>query len=579
MTDQLNAAIKASIGADTLELPFGGHALLDAPLINKGSAFTDAERGALGLHGLLPADVLTMDAQLWRVKQSLADKSTDLEKHIYLRSLQDRNETLFYRFVVDSLKEVMPLIYTPTVGLACQQFSKIYRKPRGLYVSFPHRSRISEILAAAPTPDPRIIVVTDGQRILGLGDQGAGGMGIPIGKLSLYIGCGGINPAQTLPIILDVGTDNQGLLEDPDYIGWRHPRVGDDDYYAFVEEFVTAVETAFPGVLLQFEDFALPHALPLLERYRERFLCFNDDIQGTAAVAVSTVLSATRQLGENIANQRVVMVGAGSAGCGIAELIIRGMSAHGISDAEARERIFMVDRNGLVIDIQPNLTPAQTKLAQPRARLTDWSDGKDGYFDLLATVKNAAPTVLIGVAGVPGLFTEAVIRAQAERAARPVVLPLSNPTSRAEGTPADILAWTEGRALVATGSPFDPVELPGLSKRIISQCNNSYIFPGIGLGVVHSGATRVSDAMMLASADALAESAGLMSEGAGALLPPLDRVREVSVKIAVAVARQAAQEGLAAPFEGDLDAAMRAAMWEPRYRPVTIAAGVLHESA
>jgi len=571
MAESLQAALKASIGKPAITVPRGGHRLLEVPLINKGEAFDDGERTALGLHGLLPPDVLDIEVQLRRCAKAMAAKDTPLEKHIYLRALQDTNETLFYRFILEHLTEVMPIIYTPTVGEACQQFSEIYRRPRGLYVAYPNRDRLRDMLAACPVPDPKVIVVTDGQRILGLGDQGAGGMGIPIGKLSLYTACGGIDPAQTLPILLDVGTDNQALLDNEDYIGWRHPRIDDEKYYAFVEDFVMALEEAYPGVMLQFEDFALPHALPLLERYRDRVLCFNDDIQGTAAVAVSTILSASRHLGQRVSDQRVVIVGAGSAGCGIAELIVLAMRQSGLSDAEARARILMVDRQGLVIADQDGLTLAQTRLAQQRSHLTAWTGGKDGAYDLVATIDNAKPSILLGVAGVPGLFTEAAIRTMARHVHRPIVLPLSNPTSRAEGIPSDIMAWTEGAAYVASGSPFGSVVAKG-QEWVVSQCNNSYIFPGIGLGVVVSKARRVTDEMFLAAADALAEAATTYNAGPGALLPPLTKVREVSVKIAAALANKAVEQGHAnpLPLPGDVEAIMRDAMWYPAYRPVEL---------
>ena len=567
MSDPLLQALKASIGEKEIAVPVGGHVLLDTPLVNKGEAFSEEERSELGLHGLLPPDVLDMETQLQRVDQAIAKKPTPLEKYIYLRALQDTNEVLYFRYVVDRLTEIMPIIYTPTVGLACQQFSEIFRRPRGLYISYPNRDRIDEMLAAAPVPDPKLIVVTDGQRILGLGDQGAGGMGIPIGKLSLYTGCGGIDPGRTLPIQLDVGTDNPELLANPEYIGWRHRRIADDEYYAFFDRFVEAVEKAYPGVMLQFEDFALPHALPLLERYRDKILCFNDDIQGTAAVAVSTVLSASRVLGRSISDQNVVMVGAGSAGCGIAELIVLAMRSKGLSEAEARARVFMVDRNGLVIDDQPNLTPAQKKLAHPRGEVAAWSGGVDGTYDLASTVTNAKAGILIGVAGVPGLFTEKVIRQMAANTDRPVILPLSNPTSRAEGIPHEILEWTGGTALIATGSPFDPVERPD-GAHVISQCNNSYIFPGIGLGVLTAGIRRVTDEMFLASAEALAAAAAEIPAGKAALLPPLSRARDVSIHIAAAVAEKAIEQGHADPISGDFRAVMKAAMWQPDYKPV-----------
>lgn len=559
--------IKAQRGQDHLTTDLPAHLLLDVPLLNKGSAFTEDERGELGLHGLLPPEIETLDTQVARAYEAYRSKDTDIGRHIYLRQLQDTNETLFYRLLLDHLAEMMPMIYTPTVGAACQRFSHIYRRARGLFLSWPNRDRLDEMLASAPI-DPDVIVVTDGERILGLGDQGAGGMGIPIGKLSLYTACGGIDPAATLPIVLDVGTNNEERLNDPFYLGWRHPRITGADYDNFIEAFVSAVQKRWPDVLLQWEDFAQPNAAPILARYRDRLCTFNDDIQGTASVALGTLLAALEVTGARLTDQRVVVLGGGSAGCGIAEQILGGMVDAGLDAAEARKRFYMVDRNGLIVEGMGGLTPAQTRLAQSREAVADWQPGGAGTLDLTTTIRHAKATVLIGVCGVPDTFIESAVRAMAENTARPVIFPLSNPTSRAEGKPADILAWTDGRAMVATGSPFDPVAVDGRNIRI-AQCNNSYIFPGMGLGILASGARRVSDGMFMAAARALADCAPALKDPDAPLLPPLTDVRQVSERIARAVAKRAQDEGHAPAADDQTTAeAIARRMWQPRYVPI-----------
>lgn len=561
--DTVAKALDAISGADVVTAPLRGRQLLDEPLWNKGTAFSDEERTAFGLHGLLPPQIETLDEQVSRAYQAYAAKTEDLERHIYLRALQDTNEVLFYRLILEHLPEMMPMIYTPVVGLACQRFSEIYRRPRGLFVSYPQREWMDAMLDAVATPEPQVIVVTDGERILGLGDQGVGGMGIPIGKLSLYTACGGIDPVHTLPVVLDVGTNNQALLDDPYYIGWRHERVGGEDYYAFVDRFVEAVVRRFPNVLLQWEDFAQPHAAPLLAKYRDRLCTFNDDIQGTAAVALGTLMAACRATGVRLADQRIAVLGAGSAGCGIAEEIAQGLESEGLSESEARSRLYMVDRAGLLLDGMSGLMDFQAHLAQHRDAVQGWTMAPDGTIGLQQVIENAKPTVLIGVAGVPGLFTEAAIRAMAGYAERPIVMPLSNPTSRVEATPADLLAWTDGRAVVATGSPFAPVEHDG-RRHVIAQCNNSYIFPGMGLAVRAVAARRVTDEMFLAAARVLASCAPAIADPAAALLPPLSDVRSVSAKIAVAAAETAIEQGHAEPVD-DLEARVAATMWAPEY--------------
>jgi len=552
---------------DPISVSKRGTALLSDPALNKGTAFTISERDAFGLHGLLPVHVETIEDRADRVRAQLDAEPDLLRKHMLLRAVQDDDETLFLRVLLDDIEGLLPIVYTPVVGAACQNFSRIYQHPRGLFLSYPEVDRITEMLRSIPN-DRRVevIVVTDGERILGLGDQGADGLGIPIGKLSLYSACGGIDPDATLPIVLDVGTNNTDRREDPEYLGWRHERVVGPDYDAFVEAVVQAVIEVFPDVLFQFEDFAEHHAHLLLDRYRDRLCTFNDDIQGTATVALAATLSALRQTNRHLADQRIVIVGAGSAGSGIAEQIIAAMVADGRTDAEARARFFMVDRPGLLLDDLGGLEPFQVPLAQSRASVADWTLDDPSTVSLLDVIRNARPSVLIGVTGVFGLFTEDVVRAMADADDSPIIFPLSNPTSRAEATAADVLAWTDGRALVATGSPFDPVEIGGVTHTI-AQSNNAYIFPGIGLGVRASGATRVSDEMFMAAAHALAASVDARRPG-DSILPPLSEIRVVSRAIAIAVGAQAQAQGLApSTTTTELEAAVDAKTWQPEYLP------------
>jgi malate dehydrogenase (oxaloacetate-decarboxylating) len=544
-----------------LYIPYAGPALLEMPLLNKGSAFTREERLEFNLIGLLPQNVESIEEQAERAYRQYRQCHSDLDRHIHLRAIQDDNETLYYHLVMEHLEEMLPIIYTPTVGQACEEFSNIYRSHRGLFVSYTDRERIDDILRSATKDKVKVIVVTDGERILGLGDQGIGGMGIPIGKLALYTACGGISPAYTLPIMLDVGTNNQALLDDPMYMGWRHPRISQEEYDAFLDEFIAAVKRRWPNVLLQFEDFAQANAVPLLERYRDELCCFNDDVQGTAAVAVGTLMAACQARDETIADQRVVFVGAGSAGCGIAEQVVVAMQAEGLSEKEARRRVYMVDREGLVTSDQEWLRDFQRRLAHDPELVKDWQNQS-----LLEVARHVKPTVLIGVSGQPGLFSEDVVRAMHVGCERPVIMPLSNPTSRAEATPADVIEWTDGQALVATGSPFPPVEHDGKTYPI-AQCNNAYIFPGIGLGVVASGARRVTDTMLMTASRALAREAPLVKEGEGSLLPALSQIRELSKSIAFDVAAQAQQEGVALRTDGiKLRQAIERSSWTPEYR-------------
>ncbi|QSX33050.1 NAD-dependent malic enzyme [Shewanella avicenniae] len=548
-----------------LYMPFAGPALLEAPLINKGSAFTEEERTSFNLEGLLPYYIETIEEQASRAYDQFRSFNNALDKHIYLRNIQDTNETLFYRLVQNHITEMMPIIYTPTVGLACEKFSKNWRRNRGLFISYPAKERIDDILNNSTRHKVKVIVITDGERILGLGDQGIGGMGIPIGKLSLYTSCGGISPAYTLPITLDVGTDNPHLLEDPMYMGWRHSRVGGEEYAEFVDSVLEAIHRRWPDALIQFEDFAQKNAMPLLQRYKDKYCCFNDDIQGTAAVTVGSLLAACKAANTQLSEQRIAFLGAGSAGCGIAEAIVAQMVSEGISDEQARRQVFMVDRWGLLQDNMPNLHNFQSVLAQKREHIEHWTNFCDNI-SLLDVVNNAKPTILIGVSGAPGLFSEEIIRAMHSHCARPIVFPLSNPTSRVEATPKDILYWTDAQALVATGSPFEPVVVDGKTYEI-AQCNNSYIFPGIGLGVLATGASRVSNEMLMASSRALAECSPLALNGEGSLLPCLEEIHTVSKHIAFAVGKVAIEQGYALPKTDELlQQAIEDNFWKPEYR-------------
>ena len=553
-------------GAQYLQTPLSGHELLDQPLLNKGTAFTAAERRELGLTGLLPPGVSTPEVQLARIYGNYRQKTSNLERYIHLVSLQDRNETAFYRLLNEHLVEMMPIIYTPVVGEACQAYSRIYRRPRGLYIAYPQRDSIDAALANLGPQDISIVVVTDGERILGLGDLGVGGMGIPIGKLSLYTVCAGIHPASTLPVILDVGTNNQELLNDPLYVGWRHERIRGAEYDAFVEAFVVALGKRFPRVLLQWEDFARHNAARLLERYRDRLCSFNDDIQGTGAVALAVAMAGAAAGGTRFADQRVVLLGAGSAAAGITRQLVTGMRSDGLSEDEARRRIWLVDAPGLVHSQQQDLDAFKTEFARPFDTVADWA-GAPGHIPLLEVVKRVRPTILIGAAAQPQAFNEAVVREMARHVTRPMILPLSNPTSKCEALPVDLINWTEGRALIATGSPFDDVEYQGRKIRI-GQCNNAYIFPGVGLGVIAAQARRVTDAMFIAAARTLSELAPVRRDPSLALLPQLREVREVAQRVAVAVAVQAQRDGVADELPDDeLVRRIDATRWTPEYLP------------
>src|SRR4051812_3206420 len=546
-----------------------GRHLLANRFHNKGTAFSLAERDLLGLNGLLPPVVEDLETQLLRVRSEFDAAHGDVARHIFLRALQANNSVLFYRFLIDNLEELLPIVYTPTVGLACQEWSRMYRREHGLYVSWADRHRIRELLDNALSPDGLgidvdVIVATDGERILGLGDLGVGGMGIPIGKLALYTAVGGVDPERTLPVFLDVGTDNEALLSDPLYLGWRHRRLRDGEYDELIDAFVDAVAARCPRVLLQWEDFAQRNANRLLTTHRDRICSFNDDIQGTAAVAVAAIVGGMRISRTPLADLRVVIVGAGSAGVGIARQVVGALTSAGLSAAEARRRCWLVDRDGLLHDRLDGLLDFQMEFVRPLASVSGLGDDA-GHITLLDVVRHVAPHALVGVTGQPGLFTESVIRAQAAAVVRPIVLPLSNPTPRAEAIPGDVLAWSDGRALVGTGSPFPPVTI-GTDVHTITQVNNLYLFPGLGRGVVAVGARRISDSMLSAAATAIGSVAPL---GAAplTLLPPLARVGDVADAVALAVARQAVAEGLADPLDDEhIEKAVEAHKWRAQYR-------------
>ncbi|MFZ0546281.1 MAG: NAD-dependent malic enzyme [Candidatus Promineifilaceae bacterium] len=529
--------------------------LLHNPEFNKGTAFTCDERDALGLRGLLPPRVFTQEQQEMRVLENFERKPNDLEKYIYMISLADRNEALFYRVVVDNLAKMMPIIYTPTVGKACQQYAHIFRRPRGLYISAEDRGQIASILANWPHDDVRVIVVTDGERILGLGDLGANGMGIPVGKLSLYTACAGVPPSQTLPITLDVGTNNESLLNDPLYIGLRQPRLRGAAYEELVEELVTAANDRYPQLLIQFEDFATENAFSLLEKYRGEVCTFNDDIQGTAGVTLACLYSALRLTDGELKDQRLLFLGAGEAGTGIANLTVSAMMEEGLTEEEARLRCWFVDSKGLVVQSRQDLSSYKRTYAHDHAFLPDF----------LSAVQTLKPTAIIGACGRPHMFTKEILETMAELNERPIVFSLSNPTSQSECTAEEAYRYTDGRAIFASGSPFDPVKYNGRTF-VPAQGNNSYVFPGIGLGVMVSGARLVTDEMFMAAAKALALEVSEADLEIGCVMPPLARVREVSVHLATAVARIAYERGLAAvPEPDDLESAVREAMYQPEY--------------
>jgi malate dehydrogenase (oxaloacetate-decarboxylating) len=557
-------------GSWSVEVWKRGSAVLGDPLLNKGTAFSIEERRLFGLDGLLPFGVTDRRLQVDRAYEHVTAKGDEpLEQYVAMAALQDRNETLFHQVLSDHVEELLPIVYTPTVGTAALRFSHLFRRGRGLWITPDHRGRIHEVLAHARSDDIRLIVVTDNERILGLGDQGAGGMVIPVGKLALYTLGAGIHPAFTLPVSLDVGTDNRSLLDDPLYAGWPHPRLRGPEYDALVDEFVDAVRRRWPGALLQWEDFKKDNAFRLLDRHRSSILSFNDDIQGTGAVATAGILAACRLTGRKASDQRVLLVGAGAAGIGIARQLRHAMTAGGAPAPETAPRIALTDTQGLLLQGRRGLAASKAEFAWPAARAT--ALGLGATSTLLGIVEAFAPTVIVGTTGEPGIFDRPLIEAMARRVDRPLVMALSNPTSKTEAVPADVVAWSKGRAIVATGSPFDPVSYRG-AEIPVPQCNNVYVFPGVGLGAIVSGASQTTDGMFTAAAEALADQVDDAALERGALYPPLADLRAVSRRIASAVARAAGDDGVGPPMGDDeIEAALDREIWDlsyPRLVPI-----------
>jgi malic enzyme len=559
-------------GKTRLAVPYRGARLLRHPMYTKGTAFTQEERKALGLEGLLPHSVSTMEQQSERIYANITRKKDPLEKFIGLAALQDRNEHLFYRLLIDHIEEFLPIVYTPTVGQACQEFSHIFRRARGIWITPEHRGHIHEVLGNAPFDDVRLIVVTDNERILGLGDQGAGGMGIPIGKLALYTAAAGIPPWQTLPISLDVGTDNKALIEDELYLGWRAPRLRGAEYDALVDEFVHAVKRRFPKAILQWEDFKKVTAFTLLDRYRKVLTSFNDDIQGTSAVAVAGMIAGSRATGIPLKEQRIVILGAGAAGVGIARLLRDALKTAGLEGEALISAIANLDSHGFLVDDKPISDVHKRPFAWPAALAEKHGLGTGLPRDLLAVVRALKPTMLIGTSGEPGVFTEEVIREMARHAKRPLVFPMSNPTSKSEAKPVDLMEWTEGRALVATGSPFSPVTHLG-KTHVIGQGNNAFIFPGVGLGLMVAEAREVTEGMFVAAARRLAEEVHQSDLDAGSLFPSTSQIRHVTAKVAESVVQAVRDQGLANRVltDAEIPQAVAAAMWNPVYLPIEAA--------
>src|SRR5919109_1500827 len=562
-----------------IETELSGKDLMSDPVLNKGTAFNYEERIRFDLHGLLPPVIETLELQCVRAYEAYKRKGDDLERHIFLRALQDTNETLFYALLYRHIAEMAPIIYTPIVAQSAITFSHIYRRPRGLFLSYPLAEKMDEMIENRPYRDVDVIVVTDGERVLGIGDQGAGGMSIPIGKLSLYTVIGGIDPKRTLPILLDVGTNNQERLHDPEYIGWRHERMTGQPYWDFVDKFASCIKRKLPNILLQWEDFAKSHARPILDKYRESLCTFNDDIQGTAAVTLGGIYKALKITGKNFSDQRVVILGAGSAGTGIAEYVLQAMMAEGMDEDKALRHFFILDSKGLLQTSRTNLSEVQQKFAQPSELASGWSASEGKKIGLAEVIKNISATILIGVSSQPNQFTESIIREMARKVDRPIIFPLSNPSDRAEAAPKDLIQWTEGHALIATGTEFPPVSFNDKTFKI-AQCNNFYIFPAIGLAVVASEAKRVTDKMMIAAASALGNFQDAKSNNDGdadadaesPLLPPIENMRDIAIHIAIKVALQAQQDGVAPEMsEQKVSDQVQKKFWIPEYRNYKVA--------
>jgi malate dehydrogenase (oxaloacetate-decarboxylating) len=565
---EISIRIDTATGQKYMAVSQKGMAVLLDPLTNKGTAFTHGERDELDLHGLMPPIVSTMRQQLDRTYENFEAKTTNLERFIYLTGLQDRNETLFYRLLYEHIDEMMPIVYTPVVGEACQKFSHIYRRPRGLYVSFDQRHNIERILKNSGIKNPSVLVVTDGERILGLGDQGAGGMGIPIGKLSLYTLCAGVSPYSTLPVMLDVGTDNEERLKDPLYLGLRQMRIRGEAYQQFLDDFVAAVQKVFPRVILQWEDFLKGNAIKQLKRFRGKLCTFNDDIQGTASVVVAGLYGAMRITGMPMRDQRIVIAGAGASAQGISDLIVSALTEDGLTRDEAIRRIWTTDTKGLVTGSRPALDDFKATYARPAAEVDGYRCRDRSFVTLVEVIANARSTILIGTSGTAGTFTEEIVHAMAEINDRPIIFPLSNPTSKSECTPEQAIQWSNGRAIVATGSPFAPVSYNGKRFRI-GQCNNSFIFPGVGLGLTVSGARTATDGVFLDAAKSLAGQVTAQDLAECAVYPELKRIRDCSHSVACATVRRAVREGHAdKELIENLEETVRRAMWFPTYLPI-----------
>ena len=554
-------------GEDYYEVHIRGAQLLASALLNKGACFSQEERLSLELEGFLRAEISTIEAQVERSLAMYRRKTDDLERYIFLQGLLDRDETLFYRLLAENLEEIVPIVYTPTVGQACLQLSHITRRFRGVYLTPDNIASIDRIFQSVSLPQVNLIVVTDGERILGLGDLGSDGMGIPVGKVNLYVAAGGLHPACCLPVMLDVGTNNERLQADPLYMGIRRPRLTGADYDSFIERFVLGVKRNFPFALLQWEDFAKHKAFPLLKRYRERVLSFNDDIQGTGAVVLAALITAMRIKGETFARQRFVIVGMGQAGAGVALNIRAQLQAEGLGDEDARRRIFAIDKPGLLMEDTAGLEPQMAPFAQPRAAVEGWTLESPGRVGLRDVVFNARPTVLVGLTAQAGLFDRAILERMAAHDPRPVILPLSNPNSRSECVPQDVSDATRGLGLIATGSPFPPVVAAGRTRRT-SQCNNMYVFPGVGLGALVSRSSRVTNGMFLAASRTLSELVTAAEREEGLLLPAMEDIRGAALRVALAVAKEARDNGLGRLLSDDeLTAVVRKAQWTPRYYP------------
>lgn len=552
-------------GEEELKVPLRGHSVVEHNMYNHGTAFTREERRALGIEGLLPSRVRTLEDQVRQGYAHVTVTPDPLEKYVALADLESRNATLYYRVIVEHLEELLPIVYTPTVGRACQEFSHLFRRGRGLWITPEHRGRIEQVLESAPYADVRLIVMTDNERILGLGDQGAGGMGIPVGKLDLYVVGAGIHPTQTLPISFDVGTDNAELLENPSYVGYRHPRLRGEEYESLMEELVTAIQKVFPKALLQWEDFKKVNAFELLDRYDEKILSFNDDIQGTAGIAVAGVVAAGRITGTPIEKQRIVVLGAGAAGVGITRILQAELDRLAMTAEQAEQAIAVLDSRGLLVDTREFDDEYKNKFAWSAEHARSLGLNPDEPIDLLAVVRAFKPTVLIGTSGVPETFTEDIVREMAKHCERPAIFPFSNPNDNAEAHPDDLVAWTDGKALIASGSPFDPVEWKGATIPV-AQGNNVYVFPGVGLGAIASGTSRVVDSMFAVAAHAIGDQLSDEAVAAGHLYPPLENLRTISREVAIAVGLHAMELGLApqqdrAAFEKKVDSMM----WYPTY--------------